>query len=190
MTTQKMLIKKILENAQYYDWSFLGLGMFRLHLSDEVRMQVWIESAQTKNVSLIHDHLWDFKSEVISGQITDHCYHEYSGVANYNKTEVLCGLHETGHNMPDIKTPVCLGLTSSPCYRAGNAYSKRAEELHHTEFESGTITIIKREFRNDRATAKLYYPIDEEFVSAEPRSATTEEINSMAAEALALLKTS
>lgn len=51
------------------DWSTQGLGMLRLYLSREVRLHVWHSAFRVPSVSDIHDHPWDFRSDIVCGSV-------------------------------------------------------------------------------------------------------------------------
>lgn len=70
----KLLVKAILEKARAYKWSIQGFGMLRLYLSAEVRLHVWDSRFRVPGVTDIHDHSWDFESEVAAGEVLQRRY--------------------------------------------------------------------------------------------------------------------
>jgi len=60
-----------------------------------------------------------------------------------------------------------------PCmvYGPGTGYYHRASDIHFTEFEDCTMTLVRREFLPDCDHADVYWPDGEEWGTAEPRPA-------------------
>lgn len=149
--------------------------MLRLYLSKDVRMHVWHPDFAVKDVSTIHTHPWDFTSHVIAGSVTNHKYQlrETAAVHTHLGQTIRCG--EGG------------GMCGSPkrCYLyseipqqigEGERYDEQAEEIHETRPEAGTVTIVERRFKADTEHASVFYPVGKQWVSAEPRPATPEEV--------------
>lgn len=78
---------------------------------------------------------------------------------------------------------VHLGCTT---YTAGDIYSQAPAEIHSTHPIDGTITLMQK-FPTDDESARVYWPFGTEWVSAEPRTALTHEIERVAGVALAQL---
>lgn len=72
--------------------------------------------------------------------------------------------------------PVYLSELSSVTYGLGCFYEQRARDIHASYPEDGTVTIISRHFHENTEHARVFYPIGTEWVSAEPRPATYEEV--------------
>jgi hypothetical protein len=60
-------------------------------------------------------------------------------------------------------------------YGEGETYDEKAEEVHMSSPEDGTVTIVTRHFKEDRDHAWVYWQT-EEWNSAEPRPATDVEV--------------
>lgn len=192
------LVANVLRNADHYQWSLQGFGMLRLYLSREVRLHVWDSRFAVKGVSEIHDHPWNLESYVISGKITNTrywvhtCIHTDAEIAGlglrrpFLRSEIVCG--PGGNNSPaEVKARgerVWLNPRDPEVYFAGESYAQRADEIHHTSYEDGTVTIVRREFLQDTEHAHVFFSADEEWVSAEPRTATPEEVRAITARAL------
>ncbi len=175
-------VRQILERAQHYEWSLQGFGMLRCYLSPSVRMHVWSEKHAVPNVSTIHDHPWDFESVVVCGSILDTTYHEFKiGPATHHESRILCGV---GGGEVGEKRNVTLSIASRRTYAPGTSYYRSAEGLHESKPGPGTVTIISRTARTDPDHARVFYPLGTDWVSAEPRPATPQEVKDIVAEAL------
>jgi hypothetical protein len=169
----KQLVKKLLENASNYSWSLQGLGMLRLYLSDEVRLHVWHGGFSFPRASTMHTHPWDFRSLVIAGHMQN-----FRWVADregdwFNSATILCG--EGGCMMSEPKKVRLIGGPMEH-YLEGQQYIEKAEEIHESFPFNGTVTLVERFFKPDRDHAKVFWPIDHNWGSAEPRPATREEV--------------
>jgi len=176
----KALVREILENPYDHKWTLQGFGMLRLYISDTKRLHIWDASYAFKDVSLIHDHPWDFNSYIVAGVVRQHRFDvtprnrlNQNGLDNYEAQTIVCG--EGGCSTGNIYQT---GLKRSliEIYREGDEYSQKAEEIHLSIPESGTVTIINRVFKEDTEHANVFWPIGEKWVSAEPRKADEEEI--------------
>lgn len=70
------MLKFILENADKFEWSVQGLGMFRLYLDETTRLHIWSKDFKVLDVSEIHNHPWDFTSDILLGQVSNTIYEE------------------------------------------------------------------------------------------------------------------
>lgn len=190
---QRLLIRKILERPLGYDWTVQGLGMMRIYLDDSVRIHVWHSSLVVPNVTDVHEHPWDFESLVLAGEMRNFRYvranDTYPESEAYYRDTLLCG---TG-NLAGDPAPCWLipwFPNGSPSQHGpGDTYSQRFDEIHRSQFEDGTVTLVRRNFVNaDRDHADVYWKRGAQFVSAEPREATPEEILRVAESALDQLK--
>lgn len=181
MTYHRLLIQKILEKATNYDWSLQGMGMLRLYLTDAIRIHVWDSTYRIPNVSMIHSHPWNFSSEVIAGKMMNVRYTLRQG-NSFNLIMIKCGIGAAVE-----KDYGQVGLQSQKeLYQSGEVYEQIATEIHKTEAEDGTVTLVTRTMREDlsRDHAFMYIPKGYEFVSAEPRPATFEEVSGITRRAL------
>lgn len=179
----RLLIRKILEDAN--QWSLQGMGMFRLYLSEQVRLHVWDTRFTVPNVSTIHTHPWDFESLVICGKIENKIYVQVDGENTHMRQKLLCG---TGGGLVESPIECRLWMGDSREYRSSDRYYERADIIHESVPEDGTITLVTRFFQEDKDHAYVFWPTGQEWVSAEPRPATTEEIKEMKSLALHRLK--
>lgn len=184
----RLLVKKILENPLNYKWELQGFGMLRIYLDKETRLQVWSNKHQTKDVSIIHNHPWSFNSNIICGQMTNILYTEYELTENNNfyKSRILTG--ENAHQFNTKETTLIESHRQT--YSPNTHYFHHKDIPHRTEFIDGTVTIIRREDRNEDSHADSYWELEkgkDNWVSAAPRLATEEEILDICEMALKLI---
>lgn len=173
MTLTKSLVKKILEHPESYEWSLQGFGQLRLYLSKEIRLHVWSGKFQyIPQPDPIHDHPWDFESEVIAGSLLNVRYaigpSREDRFLNYKKITIQCGpggKAEPGYNH------VYLFAHTIECIEAGNGYKQHAEEIHESIPAEGSVSVITRRFLADTEHAHVFVPRGKEFTSAEPLKA-------------------
>ena len=196
-----LLTLKFLEGAHRLEWSTQGLGMLRTYLSKEVRLHIWHSRFRVPHVSSIHDHPWDFESEVLCGRIrntrygivhmTDHgavlrdgAGQSLGAVANpgapnFTMQTIRCGTGGGIERACELGEPgPChLSMLSNAEYSPGDSYHQNAPDIHDTSAEDGTVTIVTRTFRADSEHARVFFPTGTDWVSAEPRAATPEEVH-------------
>lgn len=185
MTTTQLLVRRLLEQAEHLEWSIQGMGMLRHYLSREVRLHIWDSRFRVPNVSTIHDHPWDFESEIVCGSLVNRFYYEIGGEPTHTRSKIRCGVggglvhaEHCGEERP-------VRLHSRDVrYAVGERYHEVAEALHETLPEDGTVTLVTRKFRPDTEHALVCYPIGTSWVSAEPRKATHNEVYDITRRAL------
>jgi hypothetical protein len=178
----KALARGILQRAESFDWTLQGLGMLRTYLSKEVRLHVWDDRYAVRGVSTMHTHPWDFESLVVAGVLINKRYRVGDHGLPYNAQELRCG---PGGCLKS--SPYLVYLNQAPgveAYTDGELYTQRADEIHVTKPQRGTVTLIHRRFHEDEDTARVYWPRGSRWVSAEPRPATPEEIQEITSHAL------
>jgi hypothetical protein len=191
------LVKGLLKNPTKLGWSLQGMGMLRTYLSREIRLHVWDSRFRVKDVSDIHDHPWDFESLVICGIVCNTRYEVRRAEASFDEDapgwphsnathhegRIICGPAPSVKGAQDI-CAVRLAAKPDEVLGAGDSYRMKADEVHRTTYENGTVTVCRRVFREDTEHARIYWPLGLEWVSAEPRAATAEEVTSICGEAL------
>lgn len=183
----KLLVKKILENATDYRWSLQGFGMLRLYLADEVRLHVWDKRYQIEDVSIIHTHPWNFRSTVIAGAINNIQYREGIDHALALWRElIVTGEQATAVTQggPEL---VHLENMTTVYYVEGDSYYQPMHVPHKTLYEDGSVTVIERDGRLPNNHAYSYWPQlrgPNGWVSAAPRTATLEEVLDICGNAL------
>ncbi len=179
-------IYQILERPHNHEWSLQGFGMLRLYISDAVRLHVWDSAFRVPNVSLIHTHPWDFQSEVICGSIRNTRYveHSYDPIGTpYCSAIIRCG---PGGGVRSETLFTNLTMAQDDWYDEGAIYTQHAEEIHLSRPHDGTVTLVTRTFKGDKDHARVFWPRNEQWVSAEPRRATDDEVTAITQKALAL----
>lgn len=144
----------VLAYSERHEWTLQGFGMLRTYLGEDrrLRLHVWDSRFRTTDVSDIHDHPWDFESLVLRGSIRDVRYdardpRRYgAGRASHHLGRILCGPSPAVRGPQDVE-PTWLFKQSDQTYEAGERYV-----MHHC------------------------WPLGTEWVSAEPRAATPEEV--------------
>lgn len=181
-TPLRAAIHAILSAPANYNWTVQGLGMLRCYPFGGTlwRLNVWNDHCRrVPPASDMHDHPWHLVSWIMSGELYNQRYvvveRDMPG-EEFEYREILCG--------PDAvqsateATPLRrmkLGKCPLETYGVGKVYSQRAEEIHSTTFQNGTVTLNLRE-RVNGDNAKIFYPVGTEWVDAAPREATPFEI--------------
>lgn len=185
------VVRELLQRPHDRAWTIQGLGMLRCYFGHTrtYRLHLWSRQFITPGVSAVHSHPWDFTSHVIAGRFTnvrfgicEHPFEALSTRTHYAQT-VKCG---EGGGLVGEPTPVRLFAEQPECYQAGDTYTQRAEEIHESHFAGGTVTLCQRTVREgDGNHARVFWRIGEEFVTAEPRAATPEQIEAACSHSLA-----
>lgn len=180
MNITKALTKQILEKYGAYEWSLQGFGMLRTYLTPELRLHVWDARFAVKDVSTVHTHPWNFVSLVVAGKVHNYRYAETLTEGTYFAAQkIICGVG--GGPVEDPKG-VRLVRGMREAYGEGDTYKQNAGEIHRSDPVDGTVTIVEREFLDDTEHAFVFY--QGEWVSAEPRAATDEEVDKITTNAL------
>lgn len=173
-------------------WSAQGFGMLRLYISPETRLHVWSSALRAPHVSDLHDHPWDFVSEIVCGQLTNERFgiDRDARVLSNSDTLAMEGTIVCGPQ-PNKKGPigeparVALWSKGPEVFVPGDFYRQEASEVHRTSYLDGTVTICQRVFKEDTEHARVYWPADKAWVSAEPRAATSSQVREACDQALA-----
>lgn len=189
----KALVADLLEHPHSRAWTVQGLGMLRSYLNGagapkEYRLHVWDESLVVPHVSTMHTHPWDLHSLVIAGRLMNVRFETapvessvFPAGGVYNRQAIRCGEGGGLEGDPDVIT---LYQQPAEIYGEGDVYTQTAHEIHVSLPDSGTVTMIKRSFGEDTEHAYVFWGPGEEWVSAEPRPATIEEIDFVTKRAL------
>lgn len=191
MTAQDFIqeiVLDILRKPLEREWSLQGLGMLRTYINPELRLHVWDPRFKFAEVSEMHTHPWNFHSIVIAGEVRNTRFVEVSdddflqNAGLVNRQQIFCGVG--GGLCDEASSQVRLREQPSEIYTAGDAYSQLADEIHVSTPEAGTVTLVHREVVGDADHAFVFWPVGEEWVTAEPRPATTAEIEAICSNAL------
>lgn len=183
----KALVKHLLQHPHSVEWTLQGFGMLRCYFEPELRLHVWDSAFKVPGVSDLHTHPWDFHSLVVAGEVRNYRFLEVAGTSlgtgqaiPRRRQTIRCG--EGGGLVGD---PVDVFLAEQPTetLREGETYTQKAEEIHKSLPEDGTVTVIERGFKEDTEHAYVYFR--DEWVSAEPRPATEAEVQQILAGSLA-----
>jgi len=184
----QLAAKAILEHPHVHKWSIQGLGMFRMYLSERVRLHVWNSDFAQPKASRLHDHPWGFRSTVIVGAIKNQIFEEIDEdstsplAQTFMKQTLRCGV---GCQLIGEPKPTHLKTATIENIGPGMVYTQRPIDIHDTAAQQGTVTLVERDFGTDRDHATVLWPYGGDWVSAEPREASWDEIESMAAQTLA-----
>lgn len=197
--TQK--VRNILELPHGLPWTIQGFGMLRLYLDrDEVqRLHIWdTDQMSVEEVSTVHDHPWDLDSLIVSGTLRNQRYVRAIGPAVQLVESVRLPADAGGEKW--MAQPIRTGEgghTTEPAYeqylarrpletyQPGDVYHQDAEEIHESLPSRGCVTVVTRTFSRERDLATSFYKNTSEWVSAEPRPATLDEIQHFTTLALA-----
>lgn len=177
----KAFVYKILCNPLKYEWSFQGLGMLRLYISRKYRMHIWCPDRAFPNVSVLHTHPWDFTSYIVSGRIQNVLYSCSPPYVTRPESTHYQGRIKCGEGGGLVGDPIAVNLApnANDLIEAGCCYSEKAEQIHESRPEPGTITIVERVFKPDAEHAFVFWPAKDGpkgWVSAEPRPANSFEV--------------
>lgn len=186
MKLTRVLLRKILADPHKHEWSLQGLGMLRLYLGGNWRLHIWDRRFAFPGASPIHDHLqWGLESTIVSGKLVNVRYSIEEGEATHLYTTLKAGY---GCFFRYDPLPVCLSVDSRETYYPGDSYTQFAEEIHESIPADGTITMMCKFPTADAESARVFWPINDQWGSAEPRPATAVEVDAITSNALALLK--
>jgi len=171
-------IINILTRPLEHEWSVQGLGFMRTYLSETQRLHIWNKSLAILGATPLHNHPWDFYSEVMFGMVKQHraVIVDADSSLNampYKRQRILCG---EGGGITGEPEPVRLAARPMETYGVGAVYHQRADEIHYSYPDNSTITVVTRVFHEERDHADVFIPMGKEFVSAHPRPATRAEV--------------
>lgn len=188
-------ILALIERFDTFSWTTMGFGMIRTYLDADKRwrLNVWDDRLRVAGVSTIHDHPWSFTSFVIAGQLIN-CPFEVNcwwrgGGSDEPPTHSWHRI-KTGEGGGPVEAPQTAHLHAlrTHVYDAGQQYTQRLTDVHETLFKRGTVTLNDRSPPTAEYTARVFWPIGQDWVDAIPRQATREEVLSAIRAALPLLK--
>jgi hypothetical protein len=137
-TADKALVLTILRHAEDFPWRIQqDIGLLGLRLDDRRRhrLHVWdpIDGFEDPPV---HDHPYDFASEVLVGQLTNTRYEEDPAGEEYVRFRYSPGAEEQRWS-----DTVTLAATATTLVEGGH-YRQLASELHASRQVPGTVTLI------------------------------------------------
>jgi hypothetical protein len=168
------------------DWSVQGFGVLRLYIRKIGRLHLWDRALQYPGVSLVHNHSWDLRSTIVCGRIVNTRFEETESAIGhpYHGRRLL-----TGYQSRFVQNEFITTLLNQPreAYIAGDVYKQSAHEIHVTDPDDGTITLMERN-EDTNGEANVYWPYGTEWGDAKPRPATADEIQSTIAKCTAALE--
>jgi hypothetical protein len=175
----------LLNHALDMPWTVQGFGLLRLHMGNH-RLHLWDERLMVPGVSMIHDHAqWGLTSLVIKGSIINQRY-EASGRDPHPTHHYvhIVGGHGRDSFQHEPRT-VLLTPRHPELILTGMSYSQTPGEIHESKPEpGGTVTLMtKRPTDTDQAI--VFWEIGSEWVSAQPRPATRDEVSAAVSRVLA-----
>jgi len=186
MTGLQLAVLAILDNATNYEWSVQGFGVLRLYIRRVGRLHVWDSALRYPNVSMIHNHSWDLRSDVVFGHLQNTRYNETSWLPGMSNPEPFCKQRlVTGYKTHMVSPVEHVELSHYPVeiYLPGDVYQQRAHEIHCTNAADGTVTLMARN-EDENGQADVYWPRSGTWGTAKPRPATREEIEATVAKVL------
>jgi hypothetical protein len=178
ISLDNVLVRHILEHANDYTWTMQDIGLLGLRLDErrEYRLHVWSPD-RSLGPPVIHDHPFDFVSRSIVGELTNIRYVEDPTGAMYVRDR---------YSPPndELRTTDMVQLAGARAtYREGDEYAQSAIELHDSHQLPGTVTILRRTFReiSELTTCRSE---DAPWISGLSRSATVDEVKEITSVAL------
>lgn len=181
----KAMVHDILANSGRYTWTRQGLGMLRTYLSKDVRLHVWHKRLLTPGVSTRHTHPWAFSSHIVAGHVENVRFVVHTdklGIPT-NAQRLACGI---GGGLVGAPWIVNLVEREPEHYSEGQTYYQAADEVHESRPADGTVTVITRDFLPDEQHANVYWPMGDEWRTAEPSTAADVEVADICRQALQL----
>ena len=174
----KVLVRCILEHAHDFAWTIQDVGLLGLRLDEEreYRLHVWAPE-RSVGPPVIHDHPFDFVSRIVAGELTNVRYVQDATGATYLRDR---------YSPPDEvhrTTDTVQLVGASETYRDGDEYAQLAHELHESHQAPGTVTILRRRFREVGELA-VCRPPGVPWVSGLSRPATSDEVRDITSAAL------
>jgi hypothetical protein len=125
----------------------------------------------------VHDHPFDFVSQIVAGEMTNTRYVEDPSGLEYSRVRYTPDNEDARHT-----DTVRLSATAT-IHTEGDQYTQLAHELHDSRQLPGTVTIIRQTFRDVRELTVCRLD-DATWVSGQSRPATPEEVKEITAKAL------
>ncbi len=174
------LVRTILEHAADYPWRSQGIGLLALRLDDrrEHRLHVWDPGACISDPP-VHDHPYDFTSEIVVGELINTRYVEDPSGDEYRRERYR------PNDENDRRNDTVRLVGNSTTFGPGDRYHQRAAELHDSHQTPGTVTIMRCDWR-DRPELTVCLRPRAPWVSGQAQPATDDEIKRITATALDL----
>ena len=174
----KALVLNILRHAEDYRWRMQDVGLMSLRLDNEKRrrLHVW-DPTFIADDPPVHDHPYNFTSEIIVGELTNIRYE-----VNPEGDEYLRFRYRPGAEEERCTDTVRLSATPA-VFAEGDEYRQLHHELHASLQQPGTVTAIQCSWME---TSDLTVCLADagSWRSGNARDASRGEVKAMAAKAL------
>ena len=170
MNIESALVLSILEKWRSYEWTVQGFGFIRTKIQNVGRIHVWDSTLTTERVSTMHTHPWALRSTIISGELINQRFVESEIEPRsmpYMRSRIATG--EGGGLIGEPEPVKILPFDNPEWYLPGDTYSQRANEIHRSIPQDGTVTLMTRPQGPPLEEATVYWPAGTRWVSAEPR---------------------
>ena len=176
----KAFVYQLLAHAEDYPWTMQDIGLLGLRLDDrrEYRLHIW-DPSLCGGEPPVHDHPYDFVSQIIAGEMVNTRYSEDPAGLEYSRIRYPT----TNEDARGTADTVRLSGTATT-YTEGGHYGLVAHELHDSRQLPGTVTVIRMSFQ-DVPELTVCRRDDAAWVSGQSRPATSEEVKRFTAKALA-----
>lgn len=170
------------------DWSTQGFGMARTYVgSRDVRINVWHSALLVPGLDfetgMVHTHPWDFRSRIVCGTLTNTRWLHDANGAEFWEARITPGPGGDFTNADGRATApsgyptrelVLLRPAAQETYVVGDVYGQRHDEIHHTSYVDGTVTINRRHRGDLPDAASTFWRKGRDWISAEPITAGIE----------------
>jgi hypothetical protein len=177
-TLSKALVFTILRHAEDFPWRMTDIGLLGLRLDDRraYRLHVW-DPNYSDGDPPIHDHPYDFDSEIIVGELTNTRYEGDTAGDEYIRFRYSPGAEDVRRS-----ETVRLSATATT-FTEGGQYRQLAHELHASWQLPGTVTVIRCSWTEVPELTVCLRDAGS-WSSGQARDATRHEIKALAAKAL------
>jgi hypothetical protein len=177
-TLSKALVLAILQHAEDFPWRMQDIGLLGLRLDDqrEHRLHLWDPTFSVWEPP-IHDHPYDFTSQIIVGELTNARYEEDPSGDEYTRFRYS---RVAEHLRRSDKVRLSGAATT---FNEGGQYRQLAHELHTSCQLPGTVTAIRCSWV-EVSDLTVCLGDGDPWPSGQAREATRNEIKTFAAKAL------
>lgn len=161
-------IAGMLAHPGYYEWKAHGIGFVKAYLDREktVRLNIWHSGFIVPEITAMHTHPWGLRSQIVAGKLTNYRWDRTTSDLGQGfmegriNCERFCGIEGQPRR-------VYLARGDAEVYTPGMTYRQEPHEIHHTEFEDGTITVMTRvPAPETEGTASVFWPQGSDYVDA------------------------
>lgn len=161
-------IVAMLAHPGYYEWKAHGIGFIKAYLDREktVRLNIWHSRFIMPEITAMHTHPWGLRSQIVAGKLTNYRWDRVEGDSGpvFNEGRINC---ERFCGIEGEPNRVYLARRDAEVYTTGMTYSQQPHEIHHTEFEDGTMTVMTRTPAPEAGgIASVFWPVGTDYVDA------------------------